>query len=100
MRISDWSSDVCSSDLVVEPTTWQALPAMLLVERSGFGLNELLGTKPGAVSHELLTCEKRQAAIPAPAAQRSQQDHWAFAIVEVTRVDVNPKLGKHDKSNQ
>src|SRR3546814_6124320 len=45
MRISDWSSDVCSSDLV-EPTTWQALPAMLLVERSGFGLNELLDRAP------------------------------------------------------
>src|SRR5690606_15605135 len=27
----------------MEPTTWQALSAMLLVERSGFGLNELLG---------------------------------------------------------
>src|SRR3546814_11431594 len=31
---------------VVEPTTWQALPAMLLVERSGFGLNDLLGCRP------------------------------------------------------
>src|SRR3546814_484579 len=100
MRISDWSSDVCSSDLVVEPTTWQALPAMLLVERSGFGLNELLGAKPGAVSHELLTCEKRQAAIQAPAEQRRQPDNWAGAIVEVNRVDVNPKRGKHGKSNQ
>src|SRR3546814_1957643 len=73
---------------------------MLLVERSGFGLNELLGAKPGAVSHELLTCEKRQAAIQAPAEQRRQPDNWAVAIVEVNRVDVNPKCGKHGKSNQ
>src|SRR3546814_9442721 len=73
---------------------------MLLVERSGFGLNELLGAKPGAVSHELLTCEKRQAAIQAPAEQRRQPDNWAVAIVEVNRVDVNPKRGKHGKSNQ
>ena len=28
---------------VAEPTTWQAFSAMLLVERSKFGLNELLG---------------------------------------------------------
>ena len=27
---------------VAQPATWQALPAMLLVERSRFGLNELL----------------------------------------------------------
>lgn len=26
----------------MEPTSWQALPAMRLVERSGFGLNALL----------------------------------------------------------
>src|SRR3546814_8797138 len=73
---------------------------MLLVERSGFGLNELLGAKPGAVSHELLTCEKRQAAIQAPAEQRRQPDNWAVAIVEVNRVDVNPKRGKHGKIKQ
>src|SRR3546814_18727641 len=35
-----------SPTCVVEPTTWQALPAMLLVERSGFGLNELLDRAP------------------------------------------------------
>src|SRR3546814_20703650 len=85
---------------VVDRSTWQALPAMLLVERSGFGLNELLGAKPGAVSHELLTCEKRQAAIQAPAEQRRQPDNWAVAIVQVNRVDLNPKRGKHGKSNQ
>src|SRR3546814_19672851 len=63
MRISDWSSDVCSSDLnptcVVEPTTWQALSATLLVERSGFGLNELLCAVPRA-THAHIHAPKRQ----------------------------------------
>src|SRR5690606_2438000 len=34
---------------VAEPTTWQALSAMLLVERSKFGLNELLGPTPAVI---------------------------------------------------
>src|SRR3546814_20562197 len=38
---------------VMEPTTWQALSAMLLVERSGFGLNELLGACLVATSHNV-----------------------------------------------
>src|SRR3546814_14102005 len=39
-------NSVFHSTSVVEPTTWQVLPAMLLVERSGFGLNELLDLAP------------------------------------------------------
>src|SRR3546814_10141533 len=85
---------------VVEPTTWQALPAMLLVERSGFGLNELLGAKPGAVSHELLTCEKRQAAIQEPAEQRRQPDNWAVHKLVVHRVDLTSTRGKIGISNK
>src|SRR3546814_20376836 len=45
MRISDWSSDVCSSDLLAAPTAAQrvldataSLDVRLLVSNAGFGL--------------------------------------------------------------
>src|SRR3546814_37245 len=45
---------------VVEPSTWQALPAMCLVERSGFGLNALLGPKVGLGHGNTLLPEERE----------------------------------------
>src|SRR3546814_6268305 len=41
MRISDWSSDVCSSDLVVDSGSGQAL----LVEESSGGIDQPASTK-------------------------------------------------------
>src|SRR3546814_9130285 len=73
---------------VVDRTTWQALPAMLLVERSGFGLNELLGANQCS-EMECDICkavrqnwEEQAATIePQPAAgnatdEREQGRHW------------------------
>src|SRR3546814_14149242 len=45
---------------VVEPSTWQALPAMCLVERSGFGLNALLGPKVGLGHGNTLLPDERE----------------------------------------
>src|SRR3546814_18594871 len=39
----DSPNDRVNQTCVVEPSTWHALPAMLLVERSAFGLYALLG---------------------------------------------------------
>src|SRR3546814_5875079 len=41
MRISDWSSDVCSSDLTDEPLTLRNLPRLADVDGFGHLLNQL-----------------------------------------------------------
>src|SRR3546814_16834560 len=66
MRISDWSSDVCSSDLTIDPsapTPARSEPIVLGVIRSSvtstdiglaFGFNDAVG-----LAHEFLTREQQ-----------------------------------------
>src|SRR3546814_1356981 len=42
MRISDWSSDVCSSDLVKSAFNWQCLICLLRLMMTIFGQHPLL----------------------------------------------------------
>src|SRR3546814_13201071 len=52
MRISDWSSDVCSSDLVALPEHWR--PMVLLLVSTGLRWGEAAGLKVGRL--DLLGC--------------------------------------------
>src|SRR3546814_9865426 len=44
MRISDWSSDVCSSDLKVDAHTWQLLKGVALSTLLGVGTQLSFGS--------------------------------------------------------
>src|SRR3546814_19804629 len=51
MRISDWSSDVCSSDLVPPFAPWDASPPSRIR-----GVGNLFGEKPtGTLAEEIMT---------------------------------------------
>src|SRR3546814_11279208 len=85
MRISDWSSDVCSSDLVV--------PALRAPARQGFLAREHdLAEKLGRVGHvEIELCGAK---IAGPGIQDIVVDSigLAIAVGDVTRADIAAEI--------
>src|SRR3546814_4826211 len=61
MRISDWSSDVCSSDLIVQGTLWQAFdapePVVLLIDEIDKADIEFPNDKIGRASGRDRVCQ-------------------------------------------
>src|SRR3546814_17201507 len=60
MRISDWSSDVCSSDLIVDPVAGIEAPRQVIA-----GDDDILGPLPGRRIGPALRTAAADAAVPA-----------------------------------
>src|SRR3546814_7244291 len=97
MRISDWSSDVCSSDLGVEEgKIVRVVPALRAPARQGFLAREHdLAEKLGRVGHvEIELCGAK---IAGPGIQDIVVDSigLAIAVGDVTRADIAARSEEH-----
>src|SRR3546814_11842908 len=89
MRISDWSSDVCSSDLHIEPLVRDFPAAAPLLECGGFGCFRRIGEFEGLfVGHQFThpTCRSSETATASLRAQRKRSWPQATNRSEERRV--------------
>src|SRR3546814_13079203 len=86
MRISDWSSDVCSSDLILTAGTGQnparqaAVEAGIPVEKTAYQINQLCGSglRTVALGYQAIRLGDSQVVVAGGQESMSQAPHCAY----------------------